>query len=83
MKKYRLQVEVETLEDGRFLASAPKLRGCLAEGDTIAEAMENVEDVARLIIEMCIKEGLPLPPELRGDESQRVVKAEVVVQVGT
>ena len=83
MKKFRLQVEVEPLEDGRFLATAPKLRGCLAEGDTIAEALENIEDVARLIIELCIKEGLPLPPELLGDDDQPVVKAEVVVQIAT
>jgi predicted RNase H-like HicB family nuclease len=83
VKKYRLQVEVEPLENGRFLATAPKLRGCLAEGETIAEALENVEDVARLLIEMSIKEGLPLPPELLGDDSHPVVKAEVVVQVGT
>jgi predicted RNase H-like HicB family nuclease len=82
VKKFRLQVEVEPLEDGRFLATAPALRGCLAEGDSIADALENIEDVARLIIELCIREGLPLPPELVGGDAQPVVKAEVVVQVG-
>ena len=82
MKKYRLDVEIEPLEDGRFLATAPNLRGCLAEGDTLAEAIENIEDVARVIIELCTKEGLPLPPELQGDDGQPLMKAELVVKVG-
>ena len=81
MKSYLLKVEVEPLEDGRYLASCPDLQGCHAEGDTIAEALENVEDVARVIIELCMEKGLPLPPELSGTGETPVVKAEVVVRV--
>ena len=82
MKRYRLNVEIEPLEDGRYLAVATNLRGCHAEGDTIAEAIEYVEDVARVIIEMCIEEGLPLPPEIESGDEPPIVKAEVVVKVG-
>ncbi|HLF77809.1 MAG TPA: type II toxin-antitoxin system HicB family antitoxin [Dehalococcoidia bacterium] len=82
MKKYKLNVEVEPLGDGPYLAVASNLRGCLAEGDTIAEALENIEDVARIIIELCIREGLPLPPELRDEDEPPIVKGEVVVKVG-
>ena len=82
MKKYRLNVEVEPLEDGRFLAVSPDLQGCLAEGDTIAEAIENVEDAARVIIQLCMEKGWPLPPELLSDEESPIIKAEVVVKVG-
>ena len=81
MRRYLLKVEVEPLEDGRYLAACPDLQGCHAEGDTIAEALENVEDVARVIIELCMEKGLPLPPELSGAEEMPVVKAEVVVRV--
>jgi len=83
MKKYLLKVEVEPLEDGRFLAVCPDLRGCHAEGATISEALDNVEDVARVIIELCMEKGLPLPPELAGSDEPPVVKAEVVVRVGS
>ena len=83
VKKYLLKVEVEPLEEGGFLASCPELQGCHAEGDTIAEALENVEDVARVIIELCIEKGLPLPPELSGTGEIPLVKAEVVVKVGS
>ena len=82
MKKYLLQVEVEALDEGGYLASCPGLQGCHAEGLTIAEALENVEDVARVIIELCMEKGLPLPPELEGTDEVPTVKAEMVVRVG-
>ena len=81
MKKYLLKVEVEPLEEGGYLATCADLQGCHAEGDTIAEALENVEDVARIIIELCLEKGLPLPPELRAGEESPVVRAELMVQV--
>ena len=82
MRKYLLEVEVESLADGRYLAVCPGLQGCHAEGETIAEALENVEDVARIIIELCIEKGLPLPPELAGTEEPPLVHAKVLVRVG-
>jgi len=81
MKKYLLKVEVEPLEEGGYLASCPDLQGCHAEGDTIAGALENVEDVARIIIELCLEKGLPLPPELEAGEEPPVVRAELMVKV--
>ncbi len=79
-RTYVLPVEVETLEDGRFLAVCPTLQGCHAEGDTIAEAIENIEDVARIIVELCIEKGLQLPEELQGEPPPKV-RAEMVVSV--
>jgi predicted RNase H-like HicB family nuclease len=81
MKRYLLKVEVEPLEEGGYLASCPDLQGCHAEGETIAEALENIEDVARIVIELCLEKGLPLPPELQAGEEPPVVRAELMVQV--
>ncbi len=81
MKQYQLRVEVEEMEDGAYFAICPDLQGCHAEGETLADAIANVEDVARVIIELCQEKGLPLPPELKG-ESPKVLRAEVVVKVG-
>ena len=53
-------MEVEPQEEGGYLATCPDLQGCHAEGDTVAGALENVEDVARVIIELCLEKGLPL-----------------------
>jgi predicted RNase H-like HicB family nuclease len=82
VKKYQLAVKVEPLEDGRFLAVSPDLQGCLAEGDTIAEAIENIEDAARIIIELRTEKGWILPPELGASEEPPIVEAKVVVSVG-
>ena len=79
-RTYVLSIEVETLEDGRFLAVCPALQGCHAEGDTIASALENVEDVARIIVELAIEKGLPLPEELQGEPPLKL-RAEMVVSV--
>ena len=80
MKKYLLKVEVEPLEEGGYLATCAELQGCHAEGDTIAEALENVEDVARILLELRQEDGLALP-ELGDGEEAPVVRAELMVQV--
>lgn len=80
MKKYLLKVEVEPLDEGGYLASCPELQGCHAEGDTIAAAIENVEDVARTIVELAIEKDLQLPEELQGEPPPKI-RAEMVVSV--
>lgn len=79
-RTYVLPIEVETSEDGRFLAVCPTLQGCHAEGDSIAEALENVEDVARIIVELALEKSLPLPEELQGEPPPKI-RAEMVVSV--
>jgi len=81
MSNYLLKVEVEPLEDGRYLAICPDFQGCHAEGDTVAEALENLEDVARIIIELCKEKDLPLPPQFEGDKQPPVIRAELLVKV--
>ena len=68
-----LSVEVERLEEGRFLAACPTLQGCHAEGDSVAEALENLEDVANIHIQLSMEKGLPLPPALGGGIRRRTV----------
>lgn len=63
--RYKLAIEIELLEEGGYLAVCPILQGCHAEGETVAEAIENVEDVARNLIELMRGDGVPLPPELK------------------
>ena len=44
MARYKLPVDIEELEEGGYLAICPILPGCHAEGDTIAEAIENIQE---------------------------------------
>lgn len=60
---YLLNVEIQPLEEGGFLAVCPALQGCHAEGGTVAEAIDNLEDMARILIELRLEDGLPIPEE--------------------
>jgi len=46
-----LHVHVERLPEGLFLATSDELAGLVAQGRTIAEALEIARDVARKLIE--------------------------------
>jgi predicted RNase H-like HicB family nuclease len=46
-----LQVHVELLPEGVYLATSEELPGLVAQGRTIAETLEIARDVARKLIE--------------------------------
>jgi predicted RNase H-like HicB family nuclease len=46
-----LRVQVEELPEGLFLATSDELAGLVAQGRTVAEALEITRDVARKLIE--------------------------------
>ena len=58
----RLKVVVHRKLDGPgYLAVCPELQGCHAEGDTVGTALDNLQDVARVLIELRKADGLPVP----------------------
>jgi predicted RNase H-like HicB family nuclease len=46
-----IQIQVEELPEGAFLATSEELPGLVAQGRTVAEALEIARDVARKLIE--------------------------------
>ena len=60
-----LNVKVEPLEEGGFLATSPDLPGLVVQGRTRAETMELAQANARILMEVYLSEKLPLPPALR------------------
>lgn len=50
MKKYTFPAVIEKDQDGYF-AMCPALEGCYSQGDTYEEALENIKDAIRLILE--------------------------------
>ena len=77
---FLLDVEVEALGERGYLATSPELQGCHAEGDSIARAMRNLEDVARALIAVRIEDGLRLPRELE-EGSVPTIHAAVSVSI--
>lgn len=69
--KFRVLIEPD--EDGVFVAVAPSLPGCVSQGGTRAEALENVREAIELYLESLEAHGDPVPPPI----SEEIV--EVVV----
>ena len=42
----KFRVIIEEDEDGIFVAECPSLPGCISQGKTRAEALENIKDAA-------------------------------------
>ena len=64
-----LNVKLEPLEEGGFVATSSDLPGLVVQGRTRTETMELAQANARILMEVYLSEKLPLPPALR-----RVVK---------
>lgn len=60
-----LDVKLEPLAEGGFLATSTDLPGLVVQGRTRAETMELAQANARILIEVYLSEHLPLPPLLR------------------
>lgn len=57
MNTYNLTVVVEKDSEGNFLAICPALQGCYTEGETMAEALDMIEDAIKLHIETRLIKG--------------------------
>ena len=47
----KLQVVLETRENGGYTVYVPSLPGCISEGDTREEALANIRETIRLYME--------------------------------
>ncbi|WP_035994637.1 type II toxin-antitoxin system HicB family antitoxin [Leptolyngbya sp. KIOST-1] len=48
-------------DEGGFVAEVPALKGCLAQGETLAETLEELAIVKQLWLETAQKNGKTLP----------------------
>lgn len=46
---------------GGFVAYAPELKGCVSDGDTPTEALQNIYDAINSWIEVAERNGEPIP----------------------
>lgn len=60
MYKYEI-ILYWSAEDESYIAEAPELPGCMADGETMAEALENIHVVIGEWIETAIELGRPVP----------------------
>ncbi|MGA1840554.1 MAG: type II toxin-antitoxin system HicB family antitoxin [bacterium] len=60
--QYRILIEQD--EDGVFVAECTSLPGCISQGKTRKEALENIKDAIKGYIESLKKHNEPIPPSI-------------------
>ena len=60
--KYRVLIEQD--EDGVFIAEVPSLPGCISQGGTREQAIENIKEAIALYLESLAAHGEPVPPPI-------------------
>lgn len=59
MKEY--EVFLEEAEEGGYVVTCPALPGCISEGETKEEALENIKDAIQGYLEALRRHGDPIP----------------------
>ncbi len=60
--KYRVFIEQD--EDGVFVAEVPALPGCISQGNTRKEALQNIQEAISAYLESLKAHNEPIPPSL-------------------
>jgi antitoxin HicB len=60
--KYRVFIEQD--EDNVYVATVPSLPGCVSQGKTRSEALENIKEAIAGYLESLKAHGEPVPPSI-------------------
>jgi predicted RNase H-like HicB family nuclease len=63
MESMRFLVTLEQDEDGVWVVECPSIPGCVSQGKTRDEALENIKEAIALCLDVRAEEGLPLTME--------------------
>jgi predicted RNase H-like HicB family nuclease len=58
-------VTIDRDEDGVWIVECPAIPGCVSQGQTKQEAIENIEDVIKLCLEVRAERGIPVTEDGR------------------
>ncbi len=59
----KFNVTIDQDEDGVWIVECPSIPGCVSQGETREEALENVKEAIALCLEVRAEKGLPLTIE--------------------
>jgi predicted RNase H-like HicB family nuclease len=59
----KFTVTLDRDEDGVWIAECPSIPGCVSQGTTREEALDNVKEAIKLCLEVRAERGLPLTIE--------------------
>jgi predicted RNase H-like HicB family nuclease len=61
----RFNVTIERDEDGMWIVECPSIPGCVSQGTSKDEALENIKDAISLCLQVRAEQGMPLTIETR------------------
>jgi predicted RNase H-like HicB family nuclease len=61
----RFTITIEQDEDGIFVAECPAIPGCISQGKTEKEALENIKDAIKQCLAVRAEKGMPLTIAMR------------------
>ena len=61
----KFNVTIDRDEDGVWVVECPSIPGCVSQGETKEEALENIREAIALCLEVRAEKGLPLTIETR------------------
>lgn len=59
----KFNVTIDRDEDGVWVVECPSIPGCVSQGATKTEALENIRDAIKLCLEVRAERGMPLTIE--------------------
>lgn len=60
--KYRITLQKD--EDGAYVAKCPSLPGCISQGKSRNEALDNIKDAIEGYLQSLKKHSEPIPPSI-------------------
>lgn len=61
----KFNVTIDRDEDGVWIVECPSIPGCVSQGASKEEALENIKEAIALCLEVRAEQGLPLTIETR------------------
>ncbi len=81
MMKAKIPLVLQPQPEGGYTVTSPLLPELITEGDTMAEALANVEDAFRAVVEIYQDRGRPLPSSLYLEDANGPLTVETIVSV--
>lgn len=76
---YKIPLILAPQPEGGYTVTSPALPELVTEGDTIAEALGNVQDALQAVLEIYRDLGKPLPTNLRQETQSDVIWFEYLL----
>jgi len=76
---YRVPLVMTPQQEGGYSVTSPMLPGLVTEGDTLEQALDNVEDALRATLELYEEIGRPVPGGLVQDPEAGAIQFDLLL----